>query len=429
MTLILRQVSLICFTTLFSVAVIMPTIPLVEVWAAGSRNAIVKLSAYSWLLTIIIDEIGDAFSLGGRKWWSDSWNRLDAFTQTLAVVGIMMTIGHGYDHDRPGIHNSAGSRTRLHHSRMVLALVALLFWLRETRIFAHSKLLGPKLVMLQAMVADILVFFCLLSTIWLGYGIAAVAIQQPWRGWDDDIYADVLVRPYFQAYGELYLEEMLEETGCISDSLTGCKSNGVLLILIIGIYVFVANVVLVNLLIAMMSSTYDRVEQASQEIWIFQDLNLLCEAEQISAIPPPFNILHNLWRGLQGAPQVFSKPKEQLFAVQRSFMRQRRNQLEPKTISSLLQQTEESGSSVWPKSSVDGEERKLEQFSARHVNTILQEDRQQQIQDGLAGAIDGQVSMLVALVDALHIKVTATNKPDRKFLRFKRRGVKRETPN
>ena len=100
----------------------MPTIPLVEVWAAGSLNAIVKLSAYSWLLTIIIDEIGDAFSLGGRKWWSDSWNRLDAFTQTLAVIGIMMTIGHGYDHDRPGIHNSAGSRTRLHHSRMVLAL-------------------------------------------------------------------------------------------------------------------------------------------------------------------------------------------------------------------------------------------------------------------------------------------------------------------
>ena len=415
MTLVQRQILLAFFTVLFSVAVLMPAIPLAEVGAAGSRNAVVKLCAYIWLLIIIVDEISEAFALGGRKWWSDSWNRLDALTQTLAVVGIMLSIGARDKYD------AASNRRWLHYSRMVLAIVTLLLWLRATRIFAHVKLLGPKLVMLQSMVADIVVFFCLLSSIWLGYGIAAVAIQQPWRGWDDDIIPDVIVRPYFQAYGELYLEEMLGETGCISDSLHGCESNGVLLIILLGLYVFVANVVLVNLLIAMMSSTYDRVEQASQEIWIFQDLNLLYEAERLSATPPPFNIFVNLWRGLQGVAHAFSKPKQQFSAVHRSFMKQERNQLQPDTISSLLQQKGGSASPLWLKTPGDGDVetervRQLEQFSARHVNTILQEDRLQQIQDGLAGAIDGQVSMLVALVDALHIKVSATAKSERKFL-------------
>lgn len=76
-----------------------------------------------------------------------------------------------------------------------------MLWLRFTRHFAYSKLLGPKMFMVLAMIGDVAVFVALLLVVLIGYGVAVLAVQQPFRTLDLSTYIDVLLRPTFQVGG------------------------------------------------------------------------------------------------------------------------------------------------------------------------------------------------------------------------------------
>ena len=66
--------------------------------------------------------------------------------------------------------------------------------------------------------------------------------------------------------------------------------------LAIWVYAFVATVVLVNLLIAQMSSTYERVKENSAEYWEFSRVDLVKEyKDNKDAAPPPLNLLYYLY--------------------------------------------------------------------------------------------------------------------------------------
>jgi len=62
------------------------------------------------------------------------------------------------------------------------------------------------------------------------------------------------------------------------------------------IYSFLSTVVLVNLLIAQMSSTYERVKENSAEFWEFHRVSLIREyKDNKDPLPPPFNVLWYLY--------------------------------------------------------------------------------------------------------------------------------------
>lgn len=61
-----------------------------------------------------------------------------------------------------------------------------------------------------------------------------------------------------QIYGELFLEDLTEETNCYGDApFSVCGVGQWLIPLLTGLYLIVANVMLINLLIAMFTSTYE----------------------------------------------------------------------------------------------------------------------------------------------------------------------------
>jgi len=56
----------------------------------------------------------------------------------------------------------------------------------------------------------------------------------------------------------------------------------------------VANIVLINLLIAMMSATYERIQAQSDIEWKFGRAKLIRQMNKISAIPAPVIMLSQL---------------------------------------------------------------------------------------------------------------------------------------
>ena len=72
----------------------------------------------------------------------------------------------------------------------------------------------------------------------------------------------VFYRPAFQMFGELFLEDLDIASECIGENaFTACgDSLHQAAFVMTAVYAFITSVVLVNLLIAMMSKTYERVE-------------------------------------------------------------------------------------------------------------------------------------------------------------------------
>ena len=54
--------------------------------------------------------------------------------------------------------------------------------------------------------------------------------------------------------------------------------------------------VLINLLIAMFASAYDRVANASEEHWRYQWMQLYIEYSRRPLFPPPLNLLELVYR-------------------------------------------------------------------------------------------------------------------------------------
>ncbi len=69
--------------------------------------------------------------------------------------------------------------------------------------------------------------------------------------------------------------------------------------LLTAIYMFLANILLLNLLIAMFSNTFNNVEQNANEIWKFNNFRLIYSYRlnelpniKLWPAPPPFNLIN-----------------------------------------------------------------------------------------------------------------------------------------
>merc|ERR1711998_640500 len=114
--------------------------------------------------------------------------------------------------------------------------------------------------MINKMMSDVMIFMCLLMVVLVGYGVAMHAIVEPWRGFDEESINTIFFKPMFHMIGETFLVEIQEHTDCLGEDFTQCNdTTNYLIVSFIIIYMIVTNIMLVNLLIAMMAATYTTV--------------------------------------------------------------------------------------------------------------------------------------------------------------------------
>eukprot|EP00047_Mylnosiga_fluctuans_P021332 m.103498 g.103498 ORF g.103498 m.103498 type:complete len:1566 (+) comp8856_c0_seq2:29-4726(+) len=231
------------------------------------------------------EEIRQLFLLSPKAWAMDGWNVLDVLVLLLYFGGL-------------GVRESNLDKFEIAvTAKTMFTLSNLLLWLRLLRFYAVSPVLGPKLIMVKRMLADVTLFVCLGVVVLLAYGIAQQSLLFPMEATSFDTFRNILYWPYFQFYGEMFLDEINEASGCISYSdfvSCGSSKHAFLVPLLLGAYLLFSSILLVNLLVAMFNLTYQTVQVEARETWHLQHYGLYREYSMRPRLPNPLSLWSSL---------------------------------------------------------------------------------------------------------------------------------------
>ena len=143
-------------------------------------------------------------------------------------------------------------------------------------------------------------------------------------------------RAYFHIYGKLFLEEVefipdVSELECTynpsetaEDGIPRCpiadsSDHMPLVPIFMETYMIIANVLLLNLLIAMFAKTYDKVEEEAEEVSNYLQYELIMEYYTKPPLPAPLNYISIIHRAI--SKQMYNED-DQSDSKSRSFFQQ-----------------------------------------------------------------------------------------------------------
>jgi len=157
------------------------------------------------------------------------------------------------------------------------------------RFLAVYRPIGVLIIVMSGMVADLITFIALLAAVTIGFSVALAGLQlkgnsvtesghDPFTGGDSALFI-----PFWAVYGE-FAPDMYDR---LVSPLIWC-------------YILLSSVVLVNLLVAMFSSTFTRVESESLQEYAFSRCSLMYKYKYVVLSLPkvlnaPLIIFYALW--------------------------------------------------------------------------------------------------------------------------------------
>ena len=164
----------------------------------------------------------------------------------------------------------------VHHTHMFVVLqpTVILAWCRMLKFLMLFESVGVLIIMIMEMFKDIALWGLVSTVFTVAFSVAFVAnANAPWL--------EVSKMPLWAMLGSYEVDEVAKwgEVGSLfSESM-------------LWLYVVVSNIVLVNLLIAMMGDTYGKIkENADAEFKIGRLRSVLGAWKQMHPVPPPLNL-------------------------------------------------------------------------------------------------------------------------------------------
>ncbi|CAF0758789.1 unnamed protein product [Brachionus calyciflorus] len=253
-----------------------------------NKPAFTEILITFWIITYITEEFRQFLFNSSEKtlrnkvykYFKDTWNYIDLFGCSIFLIGFSLRIASIFTNENLFIA-----------ARIIYAFDLSIWYLRLLHVAIVFKSLGPKLVMIQKMVYDLLFFLIIIIIFVFSFGITTQATMYPGNTFDINLIKTMINKAYWPIYGDMkILDELNDDEACLAtsscpDSAGKYYSFGALMV-----YMVVANVLLINLLIAMFSSTYEDVQLKTDQIWKYQRYRLVFEYFNSSVFPPPFSI-------------------------------------------------------------------------------------------------------------------------------------------
>ncbi|XP_061579658.1 transient receptor potential cation channel subfamily M member 2 isoform X2 [Cololabis saira] len=262
-----------------------------------------ELLLYVWLLSLVCEEFrqlfydpdGFGFSKKAQIYISDVWNILDVLSIILFILGLTLRL-----------------KTELFYvGKVILCIDFVVFCLRLMAIFMVSRILGPKIIIVRRMMMDMFFFMFMLSIWVVAYGVAKQGILIHNENRLDWIIRGVVYEPYLIIFGTFpknidYAE--FDVNSCSMNATDPLKPKCPVLngdqtpvfpqwitIIMLCIYLLFANILLLNLLIAIFNFTFQEVQDNTDRIWKFQRYQLIKEYHSRPVFPPPLIIFSHLY--------------------------------------------------------------------------------------------------------------------------------------
>uniref|UniRef100_A0A0X3PRI9 Transient receptor potential cation channel subfamily M member 4 n=3 Tax=Schistocephalus solidus TaxID=70667 RepID=A0A0X3PRI9_SCHSO len=216
-------------------------------------------------------------------------------------------------------------------SRACLVFSATGPFLRLLMLFSINQNIGPKLQMIKHMLKkDMLPFLLILILFWLMFSVVFVTVIYRPGGIEDpsspmSLLSNILRRNFFQMFGEFDSEENLQNVihrTCTNNSQNLCSySNAAYWIVALqSVFTLMTNLLLINLLIAIFTKRYDRMEAASQKLWAMQRYLMMDSLLRQAALPAPlvlFSHIGLIFKAIRN--RIFSTVEEEQSPFRKSF--------------------------------------------------------------------------------------------------------------
>ncbi|XP_063806645.1 transient receptor potential cation channel subfamily M member 2-like [Pseudophryne corroboree] len=259
---------------------------------------------YVWIFSFLTEELRQLFYDPDRRGFvimsvqyiTEFWNQVDTAALCLFAVGLICRLVRS---------------DTVYVGRVILSLDFMIYCIRVMYIFTVNKVLGPKIIMLRRMMKDMFFFLFLLAIFIAAYGVAKQAILYDNESRLSWIFRNIVYSPYLTLFGQLptdvdslnFNPSQCSQTGNDS-SLPLCVYNDGngntlfpdwLTIILMCLYLLIANILLLNLLIAMFSYTFSDVESHADQLWKFYRFGLIKEYNERPVAPPPFILFAHLY--------------------------------------------------------------------------------------------------------------------------------------
>ncbi|CAF0835257.1 unnamed protein product [Adineta steineri] len=245
---------------------------------------------------LIIEEIRQfLFMESKREYISEVWNWIDILAICLYLVGFIT---------RFFVIESVFAV-----SKIFLCLDLILWYIRTLHLFAAYEKLGPKLIMIFNTMRDLLFFICFIFIFLLGFSIASWSLlatdnQVTWSYnsdgslfnvtsagdasglWSWELLRDVTNYGVWKVFGQV-------------DPIDGTDAYSAVAFVLAILFVAIANVLLLNVLVALFNVTIQNVENQSHQIWRYQRFLLVFEYSDKPPLPPPFNPIYYLFSSIR----------------------------------------------------------------------------------------------------------------------------------
>ncbi|XP_036140911.1 transient receptor potential cation channel trpm isoform X5 [Monomorium pharaonis] len=203
-------------------------------------------------------------------WAWNMWNPCDAAAIIFFQIGLALRLRH----------------STLDVGRVIYCVDCIYWYLRILNILGVNKYFGPLVTMMGKMVKNMIYFVVLLLVVLLSFGVARQAILNPnsvpkWR-----IVRDIFMEPYFMLYGEVFADNIDPDCGD-EPGMAPCIPGRWITPAAMSVYLLVANILLINLLIAVFNNIFNEVNAIAHQVWMFQRFTVVMEYEQKPVLPPP----------------------------------------------------------------------------------------------------------------------------------------------
>ncbi|XP_052073401.1 transient receptor potential cation channel subfamily M member 3-like isoform X5 [Mytilus californianus] len=266
-----------------------------------------------WISTFIIDNVYTCLAFpsptlkGTIRDWFGLLKFLDIGNCFIAIIAFIMHL----------------EGTKADEAKSIFCVNAVVFYIRVLEVYTVNSRLGPKMVMIKKMILELVMFILVLTIFLVAYGVVSQGLMYRQRQSDWKILTDVIYFPYWQFYGELFLDEIEEDEDCmiqviynmtnstgmadwdnvtnpinITDGVpdhTYCRKPHWLVPVFLAAYLMIGNVLLLNLLIAIFSNVFQEVEVNSNRIWKYQMYLLVMEFDTKAALVPPLSIFIHIY--------------------------------------------------------------------------------------------------------------------------------------
>ncbi|XP_071043115.1 transient receptor potential cation channel trpm-like [Parasteatoda tepidariorum] len=166
-------------------------------------------------------------------------------------------------------------------------------WINPAIMAIYLLIANILLVNLLIAVIDMIYFVVLLLVVLMSYGVARQGILNPEEEPSWLLVRHIFYMPYFMLYGEVFADRIEAQCGDGKGQVP-CRPGMWINPAIMAIYLLIANILLVNLLIAVFNNIFFEVNNMSQEVWKSQRFKVVMEYEQKPLLPPPLIVFSHI---------------------------------------------------------------------------------------------------------------------------------------